>query len=155
MTHIKMGMVGSDAKLKAVKESNLPQGVDIRVPNFPATRNWAYRLAQDKKPAFVILAACLCANGACKLPDAIKVARKVDEQGLGKFDMSDDNILKSMFALGDIAYLDREKEDLVKEMMVSSDVHWWQQFIKPWCDPQLFGCIVSFAKEVGHTLIIE
>lgn len=155
MTNVKLGIVSSKEKLDAIKKSNLPNAVDIKQPNFPATRNWAYRLTKPgMKPAFIALSACLCANGACKLPDVVSVARKAHELQLCDIDISDDNMLKGMFALGDVAYLDREKEDFVKELMVSSDVAWWREFMQPFCEPAMFDKLVSIAKEVGHTTII-
>lgn len=89
----------------------------------------------DKLPAFAGLMALLAVHGHCRLHEYDDFAKKWNTQTatnkLAKIDTNDDNILRSVYALFDVAYLDDTGMLIVDNRIACGKAgeHWWHKYI--------------------------
>lgn len=145
-------------KARGINNLNADALIDLRCQDFNAAKLFVNRLTGNSRlPAYVGLAALLCVHGSCRLHEFDELAMRwnfsANKHNFKLLDTTNDNILRSMYALFDVCYYDEQRQLLVKNLDVTSDIAFWHEWLKQFVTESPIE-LFSVAKLVKHSNIV-
>lgn len=155
---MKMTSMTDKLKAKALQTLGADAVVDLTVDDCVATRLWVNKhTPKTLLPAYCGLAALLCANSRVRLHEfdelCIKWNAFATQHYLQKLDNSNDNIVRSMYALFDVCYYDEQTEMLCKNMTMCNDKMCWLEWLKQYVPTLPIG-LFYMAEQVKHSDVV-
>lgn len=148
------------AKRKAFLHINADNVVDLHAKFDPIqTKLYAtLHTPHDKLPCFAGIIALLAVNGQCRLHEfdefAVLFNKSVKLYGLNEIDTNDDNIVRSIYALFDVAYFDEQHAVVKANLNLQSNFQWWSNYIAMFINHEYIDLIFKTARLVKPTSLI-
>lgn len=149
------------SKLKAVNESSKIATVADTAVQFDDIMLKRFAVAHtphDELPSFAGLLALIAVNGQCRLHEYDDFAKlwnvSADINKHAKIDINNDSILRGVYAIFDVSYIDPEKDLLIRNENISGDLKWWSKYVAQFIASKHIDRLFEIAKQITPTNLI-